>query len=181
MSEYKILRYQPKYFDKWNLFVEQANNGTLFHRLDFLEYHQDRFAENEHHLLIFKGDSILGLIPLAIFEKAGKRIAKSPYGGSYGGFVFKSALNYKSSKLIVAEFLRYLHHIGIDEIYITPTISDFCSVVCDTVLFSMLEAGFKTSSSDVTSIVLLGGGRYYSKFIFVASTKCHSKSKNRRN
>jgi hypothetical protein len=155
MSDYKLHRYQPKYYGKWNIFVEESNNGTLFHRLDFLEYHKDRFAENENNLLIFKGDSVFGIIPLAFFEETGKRIAKSPFGGSYGGFVFKTALSYKSSKLIIAEFIRYLQDIGIDETYITPAINDFCLTPCDTFIFSMLEAGFKISNSEITSIVPL--------------------------
>jgi hypothetical protein len=153
MTDYKLHRYQPKYFDVWNRFVEQASNGTIYHRLDFLEYHNDRFAENIHNLLIFKGDSIVGVIPLAFFEEAGKCIAKSPFGGSYGGFVFKTALSYRSSKLVITEFLKYLKSIGIDEINITPAISDFCSSPCDTLVFSMLELGFKISNSDITSIV----------------------------
>lgn len=155
MSEYKLLRFEPKYFERWNLFVEQANNGTLFHRLDFLQYHNDRFFENEHNLLIFKGDSIFGVMPLALFKEKGRNIAKSPFGGSYGGFIFKSALNYRTSKIIVAELLRYLKKIGVDEIHITPTISDFCSFPCDTFLLAMLEAGFAISNSDITSIVFL--------------------------
>ena len=69
MANYKIIKYDVKYFDKWNKFVENSNNGTIFHRLDFLNYHGNKFKKNEHHLIILKGDTIFGVINLPLLLK----------------------------------------------------------------------------------------------------------------
>ena len=96
-----LKEYKKDYFDKWNKFVENSNNGTIFHRLDFLAYHGDKFKSNENHLIWFKGDEIIALMPLGIFEENGKRIAKSPYGGSYGGVITRLNTTYSMSKDLI--------------------------------------------------------------------------------
>ena len=64
---YSIKRYTNKFYDQWNGFVEDSNNGTIFHRMDF-NYHGHKFS-NEHSLVFFKEDSIVALMPLSIFKK----------------------------------------------------------------------------------------------------------------
>ena len=46
----------------WDGFVAQANNGTLFHSLEFLGYHPaDRFKN--HHVMIMDRSNIIALFP----------------------------------------------------------------------------------------------------------------------
>jgi len=155
MSKYKIIKYQKKYFNEWNNFVDNSNNGTIFHRLDFLNYHGDKFKENEHHLIILKGETIFGVIPLAIFNENGRKIAKSPYGASYGGFVFADVVKYSTSKKIIESFILYLIKNNINELFITPSIGKYCKVSCNTFNFVLLESGFKIINSDISSTVKL--------------------------
>ena len=155
MAEIKIIKYTPDYFDKWNTFIESSNNGTIFHRLDFLAYHGRKFLNNEHHLIFLKGEHIFAVMPMAIFEIEGRIIAKSPFGGSYGGIVTREVTNYSTSKKIITLLIDYLNKIAADEIIITDPPSFLSKVPSDTLLFSFLEEGFKITNSDISSIVTL--------------------------
>jgi hypothetical protein len=153
MSEYKIIPYTEKLCSQWNDFVEQSNNGTIFHRLDFLNYHKEKFKNNLKNLIVLKGDKIYSILPMAVFESDSKKTAKSPFGASYGGFIFKKTPNYNTSKEIIKKFIEYCIQDGINEVIITPTIDIYHKNYCETFLFAMLESGFKISNSDITSIV----------------------------
>ncbi|MGH1366144.1 MAG: GNAT family N-acetyltransferase [Calditrichia bacterium] len=154
----------------WQKLVANSSAGTLFHDLDFLAYHGDRFAEATHHLMWYNGGALFGLMPLGIFEEDGRKIAKSPYGASYGGLVFDNRLNYSKAAECVDLFVTYLNEQGIDECRITPPIRCCSANPCDTVLFAFLEKGFKITNSDISNVVALEGADLWGNI--------HSKSRN---
>ena len=97
----RIEKYTEDKKQIWNFFVKNSNNGTLFHDLDFLSYHpEDRF--NEHHLMFYRKDNLISVMPMALSETDGKKVAKSPYGGSYGGIITDEQLKYRHSEEIIA-------------------------------------------------------------------------------
>jgi hypothetical protein len=155
MPKFSIIKYQARYFDVWNKFVENSNEGTLFHRLDFLAYHKNKFVENELHLMVLKGTSLYAVLPLAIFEQNGKKLAKSPYGASYGGLVFAEPLKYSEAKSIVQILKNFLKNEKVDELLLTPPIGIYQKTYSETYTFAMLEQGFEAINNDITSIVLL--------------------------
>ncbi len=139
-----------------NSFIKNANGATIFHSLDFLSYHKDRF--NEHHLGIYKGDTLIGFIPLAIVNN----IAKSPYGASYGGFIFSQILTYSNSKEIAELFINYLKELKIKAIQITPSLGIYHQKeYSQTFLFALRERGFKIINSDITSVVHLNKDKLF--------------------
>jgi hypothetical protein len=163
MTELRLVRYSEDYFNRWNEFVESSNNGTIFHRLDFLAYHKEKFSGNEHHLIILKGDQIFAVFPMAVFDTGKGRIARSPYGGSYGGFVTRKPTNYYLSNKIVTLLIEYLKEIAVSEIFVTLPPAIFETIHSDTLFFSFLENGFLIVNSDVSSIVALENWRDESK------------------
>ena len=152
MSNIYIEKYSPFLFEKWNLFVENANNGTLFHRQDFLAYHREKFKQNEHHLVWYKGNQISAVLPLAIFTKD-KTIAYSPYGGSYGGIVTLKSINYSDSKIISLSLVNYLQENRIDRIEMIFPISVISKKHSETLYLALLEQGFRIVNSDISSVV----------------------------
>ena len=52
----------------WDDFVDDSNNGTIFHKQKFLSYHKEIFKDNEHHLLFYEGKKLIAVFPLAIFD-----------------------------------------------------------------------------------------------------------------
>jgi hypothetical protein len=158
---FKIIPYEDNKFDWWNNFVNDSNEGTLFHRLDFLSYHGDKFKKNEHHLIICKGEQPFGIIPLAIFPiellSNNKLIkyAKSPYGGSYGGPVFKRNLDYKESMEIIKVILEYLNRFDITNFIMTLPIFPCSKIYSDTFRLALIENNFKCINRDISSVVSL--------------------------
>jgi len=138
----------------WIKKLEDFNGATIFHNPDFLSYHNDRF--DECHLGFYKGEQLFGMIPLAILDENNIKIAKSPYGASYGGFIFQSLLNYSDSKEIVNLLINYLKKMKVNKIIITPSLPiHHNNGYSDTFSFSLIENGFKVVNSDITSTVSL--------------------------
>jgi hypothetical protein len=139
----------------WNSFVESSNEGTLFHRLDFLAYHRERFRGKEHHLAFRKKASVIGLMPMAIISQNARLVYKSPYGGSYGGPIFSRPLNYEDSKGVIEALLSYLIKVNPHEIEMTLPVFPCYRVQSDTFRFALLETGFCCVNRDISSVVCL--------------------------
>lgn len=141
------------HYDEWNEFVEHSNNGTLFHRLDFLDYHpDDRF--DEHHLMFnYKGQNLVGVMPLALDESDAEKIANSPYGGSYGGIVTGNSMKFRYAKDVVSAMIDHLKEKGIDRIRIRPTPREQHISPSSYMEFHYHDHGFKVVDKEVTSVV----------------------------
>lgn len=139
---------------QWKALLAKADGGTIFHDPDFLAYPRDRFEE--HHLGYFRGDTLYGILPMAISEQDGVRTARSPYCGSVGGFVFPAPLDYSRSDELMAGLVCYLRDLGISRVVITPPVPAYYRLPTDTLLFAMLRNGFRPTNSEITSILPLG-------------------------
>lgn len=76
--------------DGWDAFVERSNEGTIFHRLDFLAYHGDRFLDSVHHLVVRKSSEWFAVVPLAILVEDGRRVARSPSAPAWEAHAVRS-------------------------------------------------------------------------------------------
>lgn len=155
MSLFSIIPYESKYYQKWNNLVENSINGTIFQRMDFLEYHKDRFISNEQPLIVLKGEDLVAVLPFGVFENDNVRMGKSPYGGSYGGFVFKNRQTYSSCKKICDLFIEYLKEKDISRVQFTISPSIISPEYDEVFQFCLLENSFKITNSDITSICKL--------------------------
>lgn len=147
----KIERTNESDYKNWKNGLKSFLGASIFHDPDFLSYHKNKF--NEYHIGIFKGEELFGILPLAIVENESGKVAKSPYGASYGGFIFKGILNYTDSKEIIKKFIDYTKNINIGSIIMTPSLPVYHKAYSDTFIFAMLEQGFNAINSDITSIV----------------------------
>lgn len=147
----KMERINERDYKKWKNELKDFIGSTIFHDPDFLSYHGAKFEE--YHIGVFKGEELFGILPLAIVENENEKFAKSPYGASYGGFVFKDILNYSDSKEIVEKFIELTKDLNINSIVITPSLEVYNDSYSDTFIFALLEKGFYTINSDITSIV----------------------------
>jgi hypothetical protein len=141
---------------EWSAFVLASNEGTIFHDLEFLQYHEARFKRCEHHLAWYKGSTLFGLMPLAILPEQDGLVAMSPYGASYGGPVFTEALNYAECKEVVITLLKYLHRVSVPACRITLPIQCCYRKYSETFRLVLLEQGFHCVNRDISSVVPLG-------------------------
>jgi len=151
-----LVRYTPEYFDRWNRFVEESNNGTIFHRLDFLQYHGNRFATGEHHLLWLKGEAIFAVLPFLVMDENGRKIGKSPYGASFGGVVYNKKFRFRHALEIVESLQKYFREIHLDEVTLTTTPGFYSVSPSNYFEYALSRAGFRLHSRDVFNAVRLG-------------------------
>jgi CelD/BcsL family acetyltransferase involved in cellulose biosynthesis len=135
----------------WNAFVASSNNGTLFHRLDFLAYHGSRFTNEAHHLAWTKGGSLQAVMPLGIFRAGGRTIARSPFGASYGGIVVPRTLSLARARELVDSLLAYLRARGVAALSWVPSPGFYCEQHNDYVEFFLLKAGARVVGHELTS------------------------------
>jgi hypothetical protein len=156
MKKLRIEKADSNICKSWNEFVESSNEGTIFHRLDFLSYHGNKYADVEHQLVVLKDDDLFGVMPLTIVEEDGKRRARSPYGGSYGGPCFSKPLSYSDSISFISVFNEYMKSEQVGDVEVTLPIQACYRKYSDTLRFAMIENGYKCVNRDVSSIVYLG-------------------------
>lgn len=141
-----------KQLEHWDAFVDNSINGTIFHKQKFLAYHGNKFKDMERHLVILKGTTVYAQISLAVDETTGRKVARSPYGGSYGGFIFKNMPTYQIGNEIVKLFLEYLEENNVDECVLTHPILCCCKKPMDGFYFNLLENGFYSSNRDISTV-----------------------------
>jgi len=137
----------------WDAFVEEADNGTLFHRHDFLAYHGDRFARQAHHVAWTKGETLHAVMPLGLFEEDDGLVARSPFGASYGGIVVREGLSLQRARELVDSVVEYLRGLGVRKLIVTPPPKLCFARPHDYLEFWLLKAGAVCPVSELTSYI----------------------------
>jgi lipid II:glycine glycyltransferase (peptidoglycan interpeptide bridge formation enzyme) len=140
--------------EEWDSFVGQSDNGTLFHKRAFLNYHpKDRF--NDASIYVSKNGKILSVLTAAVIERDGKKILASHPGASYGGFVYDSDLNFKDAHDLVDMLLEYAQSLKVDRIQLTSPPIIYQTKYSNYFDFALYRNGFTYLKRDVSSIVQL--------------------------
>lgn len=153
MSEIICVEQSADRQDEWNAFVRAANNGTLFHRLDFLSYHGDRFAANAHHLRFEKKGNLVGVLPLGLFDEDGGPAAKSPFGASFGGLVTKDDCSLPDMEHMVGGLREHLRAKDVRKLRVVLPPACYSNVPEDYFDFCLLKEGARAAASDLTSYI----------------------------
>jgi lipid II:glycine glycyltransferase (peptidoglycan interpeptide bridge formation enzyme) len=149
MDDIIIETYKDELKEKWDRFVENANNGTIFHKIQFLSYHpEDRF--NFHHLIFQKQSNTVAVIPGML----NNGVFKSPAGASFGGIVMDD-MSFKKTDAIVNKFLEYCRDQKIKEIYFTLPPITYLKEMNKNLEYVLLYNGFSYSNNMYTSVINL--------------------------
>ncbi len=98
--------YTGAFEQKWDAFVRTARNGTIFHTRRFLSYHPEgRF--HDASVILMDGEKILGLLPAAMRDEAGKKMLVAHPGASYGGLVLSSDASVEETGAMLDAVLGY--------------------------------------------------------------------------
>ncbi len=147
--------YRPEEKNEWHTFVANSLNGTLFHRLDFLEYHGERFKAKEHHLVWRKGEAMYAVMPLLIDEVDGKKIIKSPYGASLGGLVVSKKFKLRHAVALVESLNEWIVENNIHQCYLTLPPQNYYTPYSNYLEFALCSNGFRIRQREVFSVVEL--------------------------
>ncbi len=110
----RVLKYQPDFKEQWDQLVTTGKNVSFLFRRDFMEYHSDRFED--YSLIFFDDSEIIALMPANI---SGKTVY-SHQGLTYGGFVLKRDMKFRTAMEVFHQALKYLYHNGIEDFYLKP-------------------------------------------------------------
>ena len=149
MDNIIVEKYRDELKDKWDNFVSQANNGTIFHKIQFLNYHPPK-RFNFHHLIFQKQSNPIALIPGML----NNGIFKSPAGASFGGIVMDD-MSFKKTDIIINEFLEYCRNKAIKEVYFTLLPIVYLKQMNKNMEYVLLYHGFSYSNNMYTSVINL--------------------------
>jgi hypothetical protein len=94
-----------------NFILNESDNGTLFHRPLFMQYHgREKFPDAEPILILFhKKGKLVACITGAIQNNDGTNKFISPFASSYGGLVYHKELSFKEIEEIYIQLLDYVY------------------------------------------------------------------------
>lgn len=154
-AECSVLREIDPDSSGWDDFVEQSNDGTLFHRVAFLRYHGERFSDAEHFLSVYRKQKRIGVWPLAFVERDGELCALSPYGASYGGPALREALGLSACRDVINAAVAYVVNAGAKEFRVALPLRACSRIYTETFRFALMEAGFSCVNRDISSVIPL--------------------------
>jgi len=145
----KIIEYTDDWKDKWDNFVMDSNNGTIFQMQKFFDYHPEgKFTFN--HLIFLDKGNIVALLP-------GSRIGdlyESPIGSSYGSIVTKD-VKFSYAMEMVYALLEYGKKTGIKEFLLTSAPRVYEKHPNENLDFAMLWQGFNYDLHYISSAIKL--------------------------
>jgi hypothetical protein len=152
--------------ERWERFVAASENGTLFHRLRFLDYHPEgRFAFR--HLVLCDGDDWVAVLPGALVDGpgaapeeagTGARELRSPAGASFGGPVFAPRPSEERAREVMGAVVAHARSAGWRRVLLGPPPDVYWNEGEPSILARALEgAGFRAAVRDVTQIIPLDG------------------------
>jgi hypothetical protein len=154
MLNYSSLQLSDITSTDWDEFIDEADNGTIFHTRQFLSYHPiERFTDAS--LAITKRGNIFAVVPAVILERNGQRILSSHGGASYGGFVYRKDLNIADAHEIVETLIQYAHEQKCNRIQLTPPPIIYQSKYSNYIDFALVRNGFSYVKREVSSVVQL--------------------------
>jgi len=140
--------------EQWDNFVDDADNGTMFHKRRFLSYHpKDRFKDAS--AVIEKAGKTFALFPAAIVNRDGKRVLSSHGGASYGGVVYKLDFTIKDAFDIVEKLESYAKALKCEAIQLTLPPIIYLTKYSNYLDFALYRNGFVYAKREISSVVQL--------------------------
>lgn len=116
MGNIHIQEYSPEFRDEWEEFVENSNNGTMFHKQAFLDYHPEGKFDF-YHLMFRQGDKLVGVLPGGL--KEGGQDFWSPVGASYGSIV-TGDIPFSTALEMIDALMDFCREKNFRDIYLIP-------------------------------------------------------------
>ena len=138
----------------WDDFVKKANNGTIFHLRQFLNYHpKDRFID--HSIEFYKNNKLVSIFPGAEVIDNKKRFLVSHPGLTMGSFVTFENLSINNSMKLVEELVHYATQNEFDGIRLTVPPLFYHNRASNYIDYSLLKNGFEYFKREVTSTLFI--------------------------
>jgi len=139
---------------EWDAFVEEADNGTIFHKRKFLSYHpKNRFVDGS--AVIVKEQKPFAVFPAIVIDRDGKKILSSHSGASYGGVAYKTDFTIRDAFDVTEGLIKYAKSLKVDAIQLTPPPMYYASKYSNYFDFALYRNGFHYLKREISSVVQL--------------------------
>jgi predicted N-acyltransferase len=145
----EVIRYSAEWKEKWDRFVLQSNNGTIFHLQRFLDYHTPGKFKFDH-LIFLKNGRIEAVLPGALRDG----LFESPIGASYGSIVTKD-IKFAEAMEIVTSLLEFGRQNNIKEFELTSAPMIYEKYQNQNLEFAMRWLGFNYKLHYISSAINL--------------------------
>ncbi len=149
----EIIEYTEQWKEKWDDFVLNSNNGTMFHLQKFFDYHpKDRFKFN--HLIFLEKGNICAVLPGSLVNG----LFESPIGASYGSIVTND-ITFSFAMKLVSTLTDYAKEKNIKELLLTSAPIIYEKYQNQGLDFAMLWQGFNYNLHYISSAIKLDKNR----------------------
>ena len=145
----EIIKYSEEWKLKWDEFVLNSNNGTMFHLQKFFDYHTPGKFKFDH-LIFLTDNKIAALLP----GRLTNGIYESPIGASYGSIVTRD-IKFAEAMEIVTTLLDYGRKNNIKEFELTPAPMIYEKYQNQNLEFAMRWLGFSYKLHYISSAIKL--------------------------
>jgi len=151
---FTIQRFNVQDESRWDNFVPNGNNGTIFHLRHFLNYHpSDRFQD--HSLIFEKKDKLFSVFPATEEIVNQEKQLISHAGSSIGSFVTPEHLSIADAMTLTHQLVTYAKDQQFDRIKITLPPTLYYRRLSNYIDFALFKQSFTYCKRDVTSILFL--------------------------
>jgi len=147
-----IEKYTAGLKNAWDDFIQKSNNGTIFQKKSFLNYHLDRKFD-DCSLVIKKNNVIVGLLPAAIQVVNNKKILFSHPGASYGGLVLSNTISFSTLNKIVLSVDDYCCNKGFSSLFLINTPVKYLQNSDESLNYLLLWNGYSVYEIYVSHVV----------------------------
>jgi len=163
----QIVHYGDEWKERWDRFVLESNNGTMFHLQQFLAYHEaGRF--NWKHLIFVDRKEILAVLPGAMMGST----FESPIGASYGSFVTRD-IDFATALELVDVFADYCRDNLFERALLTAPPFIYQDVISQNVDYALAYRGFSYDKHYISHAIRLGHRDFLSSFQSTARRYIH--------
>ncbi|HEY5615050.1 MAG TPA: GNAT family N-acetyltransferase [Bacteroidota bacterium] len=163
----RVIPYTEDWKSRWDTFVLQSNNGTMFHLQRFFDYH-DKGKFRWHHLLFLEKDKLVAVLPASMMGST----IESPIGSSYGSFV-TGDIGFTTALEIVDAFSDYCREQHVERTLLTPAPFIYQQSVSQNIDYALAYRDFTFDKHYISHAIPLTNPDFVSSFQSTARRYIH--------
>jgi hypothetical protein len=149
----ELRRYEECLHARWDEFVQDSRNGTLYHTRRFLSYHPPGRFE-DHSLYFVKDGRWLGVLPAVLRESDQGLVLSSHPGASYGGLVLAPQARLQDVYAMLTNTISYAEARGCAGIHLLrlPPVC-YHRLPAQELDFALTRLGFQMERRELSSVI----------------------------
>jgi len=139
--------------DEWDEFVENSENGTIFHLQRFLRYHpKNRFKD--YNIMFYRNSELIGVIPGTEKYERGRIFISHP-GASFGSIILKKNTSIRKINSIIQSLISHLKENNFDRVIINQAPLPYMNRFYENIDFLYCSNGFNIKKKELSSIIFM--------------------------